>query len=145
MKLALHASYGDFKYPKGFNCIGEDIAEQAELFANWLESRTDIPVIEDDKHIITDTICAKAIKMLTAPHSMGVVHIKIKDFERYAVLNAISNENYTHLSLIKIEELDIDDLKAKRLFWSIDEYDGHQYVEYYMHDSDNHLRKISRD
>ena len=145
MKLALHASYGNFKYPKGFTCVGSNVAEQAELFANWLESRTDIPVIEDDKHIITDTVCDKAIKMLSEPDSMGVVHIKIKDFERYAVVNAISNEHYTHLSLITIEELDIDDLKAKNILWDIDDYDGHQCIEYYRYDSDNHLRKISRD
>lgn len=145
MKLALHASYGNFKYPKEFTCTGRDVAEQAELFANWLESRTDIPVIEDDKLIITDTVCDKAIKMLSEPDSMGVVRIKIEGFERYAVVNAVSNEHYTHLSLIMIEELDIDDLKAKKILWDIDDYDGHQCIEYYMYNSDNHLIKISRD
>lgn len=141
MKLALHTSYGDFRYPKGFTCVGNNVAEQAELFANWLESRTDIPVIEGD----TDAVCDKAIKMLSEPDSIGVVRIKIKDYERYAVVNAVSNEHYTHLSLIKIEKLDIDDLKAKKILWNIDDYDGTQCIKYYMYDSDNHLRKISRD
>jgi hypothetical protein len=143
MKLALHTSYGNFKYPKGFTCVGNSVVERAELFANWLESRTDIPVI-DDKLVITDAIFDKVIEMLSEPDSVGVVHIKIKDFERYAVVNAISDENYTHMSLIKIEELDIDDLKAKKILWSIDEYDGTQCIGYYVYDSDNHLRKVSR-
>ena len=43
MKLAIHNSYGQYVLPREFHRTSNDRAENAELLANWLLNRKDIP------------------------------------------------------------------------------------------------------
>lgn len=136
MKLAIHNSYGSYKLPREFHRISNDRAENAELFANWLLNRKDIPEYKFSE-TLTDADLRKIKKLI---EGMGCVHVVgYSDgvlYDRYYMENAFSSENDVNISTVKI--VDVDTSKI----WTLDENDGKEEVRYFRCDRNNKLVEI---
>ena len=72
MKLAIHNSYGQYVLPREFHRTSNDRAENAELLANWLLNRKDIPEYQFSE-TLTDSDMKKIRKMIVT--GVGCVHV----------------------------------------------------------------------
>ncbi len=137
MKLAIHNSYGSYILPREFHRISNDRAENAELLANWLLNRKDIPEYKFNENL-TDTDVEKIRKMIVT----GVGCVRVVGYsdgilyDRYYMENAFSSEIEINLSAVKI--IDVDTSKI----WTLDENDGKEEVRYFRCDRNNKLVEI---
>ncbi len=137
MKLAIHNSYGQYVLPREFHRTSNDRAENAELLANWLLNRKDIPEYQFSE-TLTDSDMKKIRKMIVT--GVGCVHVVGYSegilYDRYYMENVFSSEIDINLSAVKIVEIDTSKI------WMLNECNGKEIVHYFKCDRNNKLVEI---
>lgn len=137
MKLALHDSYGDYLFPKGFVSTADNHIGYARDLATWLETNKNIPVLD-----LRHEICNCETKFNTMlKNGIGCVRLVDRDGkEQFFLRNAMMKyDNGVTASRIKI--IDVDTSKL----WRIDTYDGAEDVTYFSVTDNNQLVEMSYD
>lgn len=137
MKIAVHNSFGAYRLPKGFHRTCNDRADNAELLANWLLAKKDIPVVEVNGCLNSKEV-KKIEKLLTK--EIGCVrvigHADNIPYDRFYLVNDSSTKETINISVVKI--VDVDTNK----FWMLDEYDGMETVKYFKCDRNKKLIEL---
>lgn len=128
MTLGLWGSYGNIKFPQGFECDAkEDFFEVRERLAEFLKKNTDEPIALEE---CNEPNLEKFLKDKIKASKHKCVAVKAKNRVQYYVLNA---------GILGYWELwDVDTSKL----WAFSEYDGSEYITYYEIKANNRLVKI---
>lgn len=124
-------------YQKGFHRTCNDRADNAELLANWILAKEDIPVVE-----FNDTLKQKDLNRIKKMLVKGIGCVRVIGYvdnipyERFYMINEFSTEKTINISVVKIIDVDTN------RFWMLDEFDGREIVRYFKCDRNKKLIEV---